>query len=400
MSNILLTSGRGAFALALARCLHSAGHRVFMADSWQRIMTRHSSAVVQDFLVPRPAQETADWLAAIAKIVDDCEIDLIVPVYEEIFHLLHGASELPSTARIFASDFDTLMTVHSKWLFNQKALQLGLRVPDTRLITSREELLAIFSSENGKDLVYKPAYSRFAAFTVVRPQSEADLENADPTQDKPWVAQEFLPGRPIATFGVAQQGRILAHTAYAAEFSIGTGPTVAYRPLEHPAAFDWVSEFVERLDFTGQIGVDFMEETGGEVSAIECNPRLTGGMFLLKDNLQLAAAYSDPSFEQLVTPTGRTYVFRLAAFFTALRHTEHFPGFRDWLRVMLFGRSTVEFRWNDPAPALLEPWLNIEFIRRCIKEGKRGEELSTLDTEWSREPARKSVAPALAQTAD
>jgi predicted ATP-grasp superfamily ATP-dependent carboligase len=283
------------------------------------------------------------------------------------------------------------MTVHSKWRFNQKAQQLGLCVPQTRLITSREELLAIYSSESGKDLVFKPVYSRFAAFTVVRPQSEADLDKADPTEDKPWVAQEFLPGRPIATFSVAHQGRILAHTAYAQEFSIGNGPTVAYRPLEHPAAFEWAREFVERLDFTGQIGLDFMEDAHGDVSAIECNPRLTGGMFLLKDNPQLASAYVDPNFEQLISPSGRTYVFRLAAFFTILKHTDHFPGFWDWLRVMLFGRSTVGFQWNDPLPTLVEPWLNAEFIRRCIKEGKRGEELSTLDTEWSQEPDREGV---------
>ncbi len=389
MSNILMTSGRGVFALTLARCLHDAGHRVFVADNWQQYMTRYSAAVEQTFQVPPPAQETKAWVNALAKIVTDRQIDLIVPVYEEIFYLAQAAEELSQHARLFAADFDTLMTLHSKWLFNQKALELGLAVPRTQLITGREQLLAAFA-DDGQNLVFKPAYSRFAAFAVVRPESEADLEKVDPTPAKPWVAQQYLPGRPIATFSVAQQGRIVAHSTYAAEFSLGAGPTTAYRSIEHPAAFEWVSELVDRLNITGQIGLDFMEDGAGGVSAIECNPRLTGGMFLLKDNPLFPSVYVDPNAEFVPPSNKRSYVFRLGLFFTIMKHTQHFPGAWEWAKTLLLGKSTVGFKWRDPMPAILEPILNIEFVRRCKKAGMRGEELVTVDMEWNHEP---DVAP-------
>jgi len=390
MSNILLTSGRGPFPLALARCLHAAGNRVFTADSWWQGMCRFSSAVEEAFQVPTPAHETAAWVKAIAKIVVESRIDLIVPMSEEILYLAQSAEEVG--APIFADDFDTLLRLHNKWLFNQQALEFGLRVPHTQLLTSRDELLRVYSNDGG-NLVFKPAYSRYSAHTVVRPDSDFELEQIEPTARRPWVAQRFEPGRLIATFSLARQGRIRAHAAYSSDFSIGNlGPTTAYRPAIHPAAQVWVSQLVERLNFTGQLGIDFIEDAEGRVSAIECNPRATGGLFLLKDSPGFVSAYVDSDFQQMVPPSGRTYVSRLGLFFSLLERGEHFPGVREWTKIFGLGRSTTGLKWSDPLPGLLEPLLTLEYIHRCIKHRIRGEELWTQDYEWSEEPEQQPHA--------
>ncbi len=392
MSNILLTCGRGTFSLALARSFRAAGHRVFVADSWPRCLCRYSATVDRCFHVPAPAQQTQEWVRALVDIAADCEIDLIVPVYEEIFYLAQAAESFSPNTRLFAADFDTLIGLHSKWLFNQTTRSLGLTAPETQLLTTRYELLSTYSNRGGKELVFKPVYSRFAALTLVRPQSESKFDGIEPTSQRPWVAQQFLPGRPVATYSVAQHGRVTAHSAYAAEFTFGFGPTVAYRPIEQPAAFEWVSKLIEHVGFTGQMGVDFIENADGGVSAIECNPRLTGGMYLLKDDPSFAAAFTESDFTRVITPSNRAYVFRLPAFFTLLKHSEHFPGFKDWAKVIFLGRSTNEFSWSDPLPNVMKPLLDYLFVHRCFMERKTGPELIVEDFEWSDEPTQ-DVAP-------
>jgi hypothetical protein len=386
MSNVLLTAGRGTFPLALARRFHAAGHRVFVADNWPRPLSRYSSTVERCFRVPAPAQAPREWIETLVRISDQQKIDFVVPIYEEIFYLAESAAAFPEHTRLFAADFETLITLHSKWKFNQQARQLGLAVPDTQLLNSRAELLLAFANRDGRDLVFKPVYSRFATFTLIRPQSEAELKAADPTPQRPWVAQEFLTGRPLSTFTVAHQGRITAHAAYAAEFSLGMGPTLAYRPLEHPAAFQWVSELIEKFGFTGQMGVDFIEQPSGEIAAIECNPRLTGGAYLLKDDPKFVAAYLNPSTQLIVPDPHRAYVFRLAMSFNLLKHSAHFPGVKEWAKVFFFGRSTNEWMWSDPLPTFMNPLLAYFFVNRCIIERKTGQELVTADFAWSDEP--------------
>ncbi len=386
MSNILLTSGRGNLVLALARRLHAAGHRVFVADNWPHYLSKYSTAVERAFQTPPAAQETKDWIKAIARIVTDCRIDLIVPVFEEIVYLARAAEELPAQARIFAADFDTLATLHSKWLFNQKAKELGLPVPESELITGRDDLLAAYEMR-GATLVFKPAYSRFSAFTVVCPASEQQLEGAEPSSEQPWVAQQFLPGRIIATTSLALNGRIAAHATYPLEYSIGsTGPTTVYRSIDQPRALEWVRELVACLNFTGQIGIDFIERDDGGVSAIECNPRLTGGGFLLKDDPRFAEALVDPDFPGFVRPSTRPYVSRFSMLFCLLDRSEHFPGLREWSRVFGLGRSTVAFKWSDPLPSLLEPLVSLEFIFRALKNRLPLESYATVDHEWNHVP--------------
>src|SRR5579864_302523 len=118
MKTVLLTCGRGVYALTLARAFCAAGCRVLVAESWSYCASRFSNAVDRYFHVPAPATETEEWVAALLRIVDAEAVDLIVPVYEEVFHLAKALDGCPCPPRIFASDFQTLITLHNKWLFN------------------------------------------------------------------------------------------------------------------------------------------------------------------------------------------------------------------------------------------------------------------------------------------
>jgi hypothetical protein len=383
MRSLLLTAGRGTYALTLARRLHAAGYRVLVADAWPHTLCRYSSAVARYFHVPSPARNTPQWLDAIWDISERHSVDLIVPVYEEAFYLAQAKAVRKDGPPLFASDFDTLIGLHDKWRFIEKARELGLPVPATTRIENRNELLRAFAERDPNRTVLKPVYSRFAAQTLVRPQAIDALDQIEPTTQKPWVAQEFLPGRPFATFTIAHAGRITAHATYATDFCHDFGPTVVYRSVEHPAVLQWVRKFIQGVQYTGQMGLDFIEDATGRIAAIECNPRLTGGMYLLKDDPRFAAAYFDPQVGPIEANPRRTYTFRFWLFWTLFRHTKSFPGFSEWCRQFFGARSTNEFLWWDPLPRLMGPILTTGVAAAAYKTGIGVREMVTRDFEWS-----------------
>ena len=383
MQTILLTVGRGPFPLTLARCFHAAGHKVIVADVWPRTLCHYSQAVAQCFQVPSPATANQAWLKAIQRIVRDCAVDLIVPIYEETLYLAQALAQWPDPPKIFAPDLASLLRLHDKWRFNQQAAALGLTVPATELLASRDALIHSFTAHDGSNKVFKPVCSRFATQTLIRPKSLAAFDKIIPTAQKPWIAQDFLPGRPYSTFSVAHRGQITAHATYAPDFCLRLGPTSVYQHVAQPAVFKWVQSFIAATRYTGQIGIDFMETAGGEISAIECNPRLTGGLYLLKDDPALAAAYLDPNQPIIQASTRRSYAFRAGLFLTLFRHTRDFPGYKTWCHQYFSARSVNEFLLSDPKPRLMAPFLDCAFLARCLRERQNPQHLLTNDMDWN-----------------
>ncbi|HEV8003259.1 MAG TPA: ATP-grasp domain-containing protein [Planctomycetaceae bacterium] len=383
MRTLLLTAGRGTYALTLARRFHSEGYRVLVADAWPHTLCRYSSAVARYFHVPSPARETSAWLDAVWDIAEKHGVDLIIPIYEEVFYLAQAKAARKSGPPLFAPNFETLISLHDKWLFIQKVRELGLSAPDTTRIESRDELMRVFAEREGSRTVYKPVYSRFAAQIVVRPQGVEALDGVEPTLRRPWIAQEYLPGRPFATFSVAHRGRITAHATYATDFCHSFGPTVVYRRVEQPTILQWVRTFIEAIEYTGQVGLDFIEDAAGRIAAIECNPRLTGGMYLLKDDPRFTAAYFDPQIGPIEATRARSYAFRFWLFCTLFQHTKSFPGFGEWSRQFFGARSTNEFLWSDPLPRLMGPVLTAGVAVAGLKRGIGARAMVTRDFEWS-----------------
>jgi hypothetical protein len=262
---------------------------------------------------------------------------------------------------------------------------LGLAAPDSRLLTSRDELLDAF--RGNPDRVFKPVYSRWATNIVVKPRNVAELEKVEPSSRQPWLAQDFLPGRPFATFSLAHSGRLTAHATYASDMSTGYGPTHCYRPVRHPEIFAWVSKLVEAMNYTGQIGVDFIEDAEGRACATECNPRSTGAMYLMSDDPRFAEAILNPDAELIEPRSNQSRVARVGMCGCLFRHSSSFPGYRAWAKMFFTGKAIRIFQANDPLPAFAFPYTLGKFLWRCVKEKQDAKVLATLERAWSNEPA-------------
>lgn len=243
---VLLTGGRAPVTLDLARMLHRAGHQVYVAESAVRHLTRLSRAVEQSAVVPSPRHDTGAYLAELERLVQDWQIDLLIPMCEEVFYVAQGADRLRAYCRVLVTTLEQLHELHHKYDFIQLAGSLGLSVPDTRLIHSREEWMEA-QSVLGKvgDWVWKPVYSRFAAkvrmptFMTddagtgidqegnVSQKSRRHIRNDPPEEGElssvsPWVAQAYIPGQMLCTYSIAHEGQLVAHATYDSRYRTGS----------------------------------------------------------------------------------------------------------------------------------------------------------------------------------
>ena len=378
IANILLTGGRSPAALELARAFHRAGHVVCMAESLRGHLSAPSRCIAQNFLVPPPRQQPGAFLDALSEIVSRQRIDLVIPVNEETFYVAMGRNRLPA----FVEPLKALRTLHNKWDFTFYAASLGLSVPDSILVQTRDDLLSAYARWCG--LVLKPVYSRFASRTLILPTLNQAFSTLTFDPASPWVAQEFVHGVQVCTYSVVHRGRISAHAAYRSEFTAGQGATVAFQHVDHPAAFEWVRTFVEAAQFTGQISFDFIEDAQGMVTALECNPRATSGVHLLASHPRFADAFFDPEIP-LIAPDGPSpSMLSTAMLVYALPEALRKKKFKCWLDIFTHSRDVL-FDVHDPWPALAQGRSILHYVNLARRHGISPLQASTFDIEWNGE---------------
>lgn len=378
MANILLTGGRSPAALELARAFHRAGHVVCMAESLRGHLSAPSRCIAHNFLVPPPRQQTAAFLDALSESVNRQHIDMVIPVNEEIFYVAMGRDRLPA----FVESLQNLRTLHNKWSFAFYAASLGLSIPETLLVSNQDDLFSAYA--NWRELVLKPAFSRFASQTLIRPSIHQALVTLTFDPASPWVAQEFVHGTQVCTYSIVHRGHITAHTAYRSEFTAGQGATVAFQHVDQPAAFRWVQTFVEAMQFTGQIAFDFVEDAKGQVTALECNPRATSGVHLLASHSCFTDAFLNPTLNCIQPDGPNPSMLSTAMLVYALPEALRQKRFARWLDTFAHSRDTL-FDLRDPLPALLQGRSILHYVNLARQNGISALQASTFDIEWNGE---------------
>lgn len=372
--NILFTGGRAPATLDLVRAFHRAGHSVSMAESLRGHLSQPSNAIQANFVVPAPRRETEAFLFALKKIVEENQIDLLIPTCEEVFYTAMAHGELP----VFTDPLEKLNQLHNKWLF------FNSHTPDTMLIRSRDDLLRAFAQ--WRRLVLKPVYSRFAARTLILPPLQKALSTL--TFDLPWIAQEYIEGQAYCTYSVCHNGHVTAHTTYPSRFTAGQGATIVFQHVEHPAIFEWVKSFVEGNQFTGQIAFDFIQTSAGKIYVLECNPRTTSGVHLLASNPRFAEAFLNPQMDCITPIDNHSYMLSTAMLIYGMPAAFKENNLRQWARVF-FTSSDVMLDTKDPLPFLFQFKSLFAYLKLAREKNISPLEASTFDIEWNGENLRQ-----------
>jgi predicted ATP-grasp superfamily ATP-dependent carboligase len=370
---ILLTLGRLPKALDFARSFHMAGWRVIVAEPFRAHLTGTSNSVAASFVVPPPCDGKRAYLEALAKIVVNEGVDLVLPMSEETMHVAHLKPLVPDHVRVYAPDPEVLLPLHDKLAFIELAASYGLPVPQTALLGS-DAAMAFAASQ---DYVVKPVFSCSGRGVSLHKAGAPLPKLGNGINDKA-IVQEQLSGDQFSTFCIAHEGEVIVNVIYRGTIMSGS-VAVAFERVLQRAVEAWVTNFVAATRHSGFISFDFFVDECGIARAIECNPRVTSGVHFI-ESAGLAAAITSPDSAALTFKAARP-MMQFYSTLTEVQGGMFKPGFFAKLRAMWAARD-VSWQVSDPLPLLMLPVVAFPMIVQCIRTQKAFGEVFTDDIVW------------------
>ncbi|SOB99293.1 ATP-grasp domain-containing protein [Ureibacillus xyleni] len=282
--NILLTGGRAPATYYFARLLNEQGHQLFMAESLPKHLCMRSNLFKKSFLVTAPNENRDEFVQDLINIIQDNNIDLVIPTCEEVFHVAYGYEKISKYCSVLCEPLEKINTFHHKGLFIETLngrFQEFVHIPhtvviDTNLNTSDTKTIIENQLSLDNEYVCKPAYSRFG--TEIAFMKGKNLVEYISTRNNIWVVQEKISGKQICTYAISDKGKMKCYSAYESNDTVGLGATIYFEPLQNEKLEQFVKHYIEEYEYTGQIAFDFIMKDNGEIYPIECNPRTTSGI--------------------------------------------------------------------------------------------------------------------------
>lgn len=376
---VLILGARAPACLEWARAFAAAGWQVTVADSLAQPLSRFSRAAEHFVRLPEPRSNPNAWVDALAAVITQQGIDLLLPTCEEVFYLAHGLERLRPLCRVLTCDFALLHRLHHKGDFAAMTAGWAVAAPATQVLHDRSALPAL--AEEAEKWVLKPAYSRFASQTLVRP-SAAQIAKLQPSAEVPWVAQRFVAGQEYCSFSVLLNGQLRAHSNYRPRYRVGRGSGIYFDSCAPAPIRAFVEQFGSATGYTGQVGFDFIEDTQGRFHVLECNPRATSGVHLFDDQrAQLVAALHEESTSPLLA-TEQPRMIALAMLLLAAPQRVFNRGFwRDYADA-----RDVIVQDGDSGPLHAQLLSLAEIIGRAVTRRCGLLAASTADIEWNGQP--------------
>jgi predicted ATP-grasp superfamily ATP-dependent carboligase len=384
----VVLDGNQRAALATVRSLGRRGVPVIVAECKNGALASASRYCRKQLTYPDPArfpQAFTDWLAALGQQYPGAVLlpmtDLTVPL------VLAGAPRFPAL-RLGLPTLAAYEAVSDKFRLYEQAIALGVRVPQTTVIT-RADVASLRQRELHFPLAVKPRLStqRVAEGIAKRPVRYAhDIEElirvataelGGAAGDLPAPAgavdlllQQYVTGYGAGVFGLYDQGRPLFFFAHRRlrERPPSGGVSVLSQSVTPPAeALESARRLLEALHWHGVAMVEFKIDPSGNCWLIEINARFWGSLQLAVDS----GADFPWLLYQLITgrppavPAGfrigqrlRWWLGDLDNLYAQLRQEEHRGTVLQSVQAIAtfaipwLPRMRYEFmRWGDPGPA-------------------------------------------------
>ncbi|MEH2463465.1 ATP-grasp domain-containing protein [Nostoc sp.] len=376
--NILVSGGKMTKALQLARSFHAAGHRVILIEGHKYWLSGHrfSNAVSRFYTVPAPQDDPEGYTQALLEIVKQEKIDVYVPVCSPVasYYDSLAKSALSEYCEVFHFDADITKMLDDKFAFSDQARSLGLSVPKSFKITDPEQVINFdFSNETRKYILKSISYDSVRRLNLTKlpcdtPEETAAFVKSLPiSPEKPWIMQEFIPGKELCTHSTVRDGELRLHCC-----SNSSAFQINYENVENPQIREWVQHFVKSLGLTGQVSLDLIQAEDGTAYAIECNPRTHSAITMFYNHPGVAEAYLGKTplpapLEPLTNSKPTYWIYHEIWRLTEIRSGKQL---QTWLKNLVRGTDAV-YRMDDPIPFLtLHHWQIALLLLKSLQQFK------------------------------
>lgn len=335
---ILVTGVGMTKGLALARAFYQAGHRVIGADFEPGFACGRFSTALSGFYTlrkPTTASSSSGSSSSSKLYVQDL-INVIVREHVDLWVSCSGVASavedgeakemIEQQTNCKAVQFNVRVTqmLHEKHTFVEHTKQIGLHVPETHTITSREQVEhALQQAAPGRKYILKTIGMNDAArgeiLSTLLPKetphaTKKYLATLHISPQSPWILQQFILGQEFCTHALVIRGKVRAFVACPSAELL-----MHYRALPADSAlsqamlqFTRTYAAAEGESFTGHLSFDFLVEGDDTDTAtttttqrrrgrdpreivlypIECNPRAHTAVCLLTNrNPDMIHAY-------------------------------------------------------------------------------------------------------------
>lgn len=310
---LLITSSRMPYALDAIRKLAERGHEVYASDSYESAPGSHSRFLQGSFTTPPASDDPTAFAEDIARIARENEIELVLPMFEEVFYLAAHHGEISAATTLHAPAFVTLARVHDKGSFQELCEKLEIPTPETVVAHSDAELREAIA--RFPRYFARAAFSRggVALLTNTGPLAgHLAPDDCHPTDANPWLVQEFVEGPMHCTYSALHGGKVASHMSYRAPRQWEHSTAIQFLSVDPTDTLPVVERLGDELSWDGQMSLDFVD-TGDGLVMIECNPRPTDGVLLMRAE-ELERGLLSPQPETLLVEAGREEQLDFAVF--------------------------------------------------------------------------------------
>ena len=330
---VLVTGVGMSKGLTIARAFYRAGHRVIGADlePWHIPVCGHFSKSIEKFFrltQPDTEENLEQYIQDLKDIIEKEGVELLVPCSGVGFSTedaeVGEVVERDTKCKVVQFGVTLTETLHQKHSFIDYTRSIGLNVPETHLVTSEIEALAVLypdksRSNTGTRYIAKTAldHSTPADMALLpRPtfrDTQAHVKRLNPTPFRPFVLQQYISGPEFCMHSLIIGGKVQAFVCCPSGALL-----MHYNALPTSSALSramllYTSVYAKktRPSMTGHFSLDFLldesvahkadkvgasdteiRELMNKIYPIECNPRPNTAVVLFAaESEDLAEAY-------------------------------------------------------------------------------------------------------------
>ncbi|MFT4088495.1 MAG: ATP-grasp domain-containing protein [Gordonia sp. (in: high G+C Gram-positive bacteria)] len=320
---ILATTSRMPFAVdEIHKLGEEMGRFVVATDTFREAPGSHSRGVAEALITPPPTQEPDAFVERVGQIIDQESINFVLPMFEEVFYLAANRNRLAENhpgVEFFFADLAALTVLNDKVQFADLCERLGLPVATTVVATTAEELEQ--ATHRWDHWFARAAFGRGGLDVVTNTgplAAQTSLDGITPSEDDPWLVQEFLTGEDRCSFSVVHHGEVVLHSVYRHPLTIDNRGGIVFESVDAPDTLTAVQKIAKELNYHGQISMDYLMTDDGVHHMVECNPRPTAGV-TVATAAELDTALFNP-VELVVVPAGRKKQIKAAVLRDSLLH--------------------------------------------------------------------------------